>query len=167
MTIKYHVRLSKNERSMLEGFIKQEKPKVAQYKKRNANILLAIDENNDPLTHEQVAKAFHVRPLTITRLRQRLVEEGLDVAINSMRSHHGPPRKLDGDGEAHLIALTCSPPPDGHCRWTLNLLRDRMIELEYVESISRSTIHEGLKKTNLNLGRKRNGVFRQKKAPAL
>ena len=62
---------------MLEVLIKQETPRVSQYKKRNANILLTIDENNDPLTHGQVAKAFHVRPLTITRLRQRFVEEGL------------------------------------------------------------------------------------------
>ena len=167
MAIKYHVRLSEDERLMLKRFIKQEKPRVAQYKKRNANILLAIDENNDPLTHDQVAKAFHIRPLTITRLRQRLVEEGIDVVVNGKRSHHGPARKLDGEAEAHLIALACSPPPEGHCRWTLNLLRDRMIELEYVESISRSTIHEGLKKTNSSLGRKRNGVFRKKKARAL
>ena len=154
MTIKYHVQLSEYERSMLEGIVKQKKPRVAQYKKRNADVLLAIDENNDPLTHDQVAKAFHVSPITITRLRQRLVEEGLDTAVNGMRSHHGPSRKLDGDAEAHLIALTCSPPPDGYCRWTLNLLRDRMIELEYVESISRSTIHEGLKKTNSSPGGK-------------
>ena len=152
---------------MLEMLIKQETPRVSQYKKRNANILLTIDENNAPLTHGQVAKAFHVRPLTITRLRQRFVEEGLEVAVNGKRSHHGPSRILDGDGEAHLVALVCSPPPEGHCRWTLNLLRDRMIELNYVESISRSTVHEGLKKTNLSLGRKRSGVFRQKKAPAL
>ena len=62
---------------MLEMLIKQETPRVSQYKKRNANILLTIDENNAPLTHGQVAKAFHVRPLTITRLRQRFVEEGL------------------------------------------------------------------------------------------
>lgn len=167
MAIKYHVRLNEDERSMLEKLIKQEKPKVAQYKKRNANILLAIDENNNPLTHDQVAKAFHIRPQTITRLRQRLVEEGLDVAVHGKRSHHGPVRKLDGEAEAHLIALTCSPPPEGRCRWTLNLLRDKMIELHYVESISRSTIHEGLKKTNLSLGRKRSGVSRQKKAQAL
>ena len=131
---------------MLEMLIKQETPRVSQYKKRNANILLTIDENNAPLTHGQVAKAFHVRPLTITRLRQRFVEEGLEVAVNGKRSHHGPSRILDGDGEAHLVALVCSPPPEGHCRWTLNLLRDRMIELNYVESISRSTVHEGLKK---------------------
>lgn len=167
MAIKYHVRLSEGERSMLEGLIKQEKPRVAQYKKRNASILLAIDENNNPLTHDQVAKAFHIRPLTITRLRQRLVEEGLDVAVNGKRSHHGSARKLDGEAEAYLVALNCSPPPEGHCRWTLNLLRDKMIELEYVEFISRSTIHEGLKKANSSPGRKKNGVSRQKKAPVL
>ena len=152
---------------MLQELVKQEKPRVAQYKKRNANILLAIDENSEPLTHEQAAKAFHVKPLTITRLRQRLVEEGLDVAVNGKRSHHGAPRVLDGEAEAHLVALACSPPPEGCCRWALNLLRDQMIELEYVDTISRSTIHEGLKKTKSNLGRKRNGVFQQKKAPAL
>ena len=167
MTIKYHVRLSEDECSMLKRLIKQEKPKVAQHKKRKANILLAIDENNGPLTHDQVAKAFHVRPLTITRLRQRFVEEGLDVAVNGKLSSHGRVRKLNGEAEAHLIALACSPPPEGASRWTLNLLRDRMIELRYVESISRSTIHEELKKMNLSPGKKRNGVYLQKKAPTL
>jgi transposase len=167
MTIKYHVRLSEEERSILERLIKQEKPKVAQHKKRKANILLAIDENHDPLQHDQVAKAFHVRPLTITRLRQRFVEEGLDVAVNGKLSSHGRVRKLDGEAEAHLIALTCSPPPEGASRWTLNLLTDRMIELRYVESISRSTVHEGLKKMSLSPGKKRNGVYLRKKAPTL
>ena len=82
MRIKYHVRLTDDERAMLEALIKQEKPKVAQHKKRRAGILLAIDENQSPLTHEQTARAFRVRPVTICRLRQRLVEEGLDVAVN-------------------------------------------------------------------------------------
>ena len=63
MSVKYHVRLDDSEREMLEALIKQEKPVVAQYKKRHAQILLAIDENNDPLTHEQTAKAFNVKPL--------------------------------------------------------------------------------------------------------
>jgi transposase len=167
MSIKYHVRLSDEERAMLARLIKQEKPKVAQHKKRKANILLAIDENHDPLQHDQVAKAFHVTPLTITRLRQRFVEEGLDIAVSGKLSRHSRPRILDGEAEAHLIALTCSPPPEGTSRWTLNLLKDRMIELNYVESISRSTVHEGLKKTSLSLGKKRNGAYLLKKAPAL
>ena len=167
MTIKYHVRLSAEERSMLEALVKQEKPRVAQHKKRKANILLAIDEDHAPLQHDQVAKAFHIKPVTITRLRQRFVEEGLDAAVNGKLSHHGRQRKLDGEVEAHLVALVCSPPPEGASRWTLNLLKDRMIELEYIESIGRSTIHEGLKKLNLSLGKKRNGVFPSKKALSL
>ena len=75
--------------------------------------------------------------------------------------------KLDGDGQAHLIAIVCSPPPEGCARWTLNLIRDRMIELEYVDSISRSTVHTALKKTNLNPGAKRNGVSLLKNAQDL
>lgn len=164
MLIKYHVRLSDDERSMLEALIKQEKPKVAQHKKRHAQILLAIDENHSPLTHDQAAKAFNVGPATISRLRKRLVEEGLEVAINSKHSRHGGKRKMDGEAEAHLIALTCSAPPEGSCRWTLNLLRDKMIELKYVDDISRSTVHEALKKTNSNPGKRKNGVFPKKKA---
>ena len=148
MKIKYHVRLTDDERKMLETLVKQEKPRVAQHKKRHAQILLAIDENNSPLTHEQAAKAFNVKPVTISRLRQRLCEEGLEVAVNSKHSRHGRKRKLDGEGQAHLAAITCSPPPEGRSRWTLNLLRDKMVELEYVENISRSTIHSELKKTN-------------------
>ncbi len=137
MWIKYHVCLSDDERSMLEALIKQEKPKVAQHKKRHAQILLAIDENHSPLTHEQAAKAFNVKTDTICRLRQRLVEEGLDIAINSKHSRHGGKLKMDGEAEAHLIALTCSAPPERRCRWTLNLLRDKMIELKYVVEPSR------------------------------
>ena len=167
MAIKYHVRLTDDERIELQNLIKQEKPRVAQYKKRNAQILLAVDENNDPLTHEQTSKALHVKPVTITRLRQRLVEEGLEVAVHGKRSHHGSKPKLDGEGQAHLVAIVCSPPPEGRNRWTLNLIRDRMIELEYVDTISRSTIHNELKKTNLNLGVKKNGVFLLRNAPDL
>ena len=72
MAVKYHVRLDDSEREMLKVLIEQKKPAVAQHKKRHAQILLAIDENNDPLTHEQAAKAFNVKPLAICRLRQRL-----------------------------------------------------------------------------------------------
>ena len=82
MRIKYHVRLSNEERSMLEALIKQKKPRVAQHKKRHAQILLAIDENNSPLTNQQIAKALNISPLAVTSLRKRFVEEGLEVAVN-------------------------------------------------------------------------------------
>ena len=87
MNIKYHVRLTDDERVMLEAMIKQEKPKVAQHKKRRAGILLAIDESQSPLTHEQVAKAFRVRPLTICRLRQRFVEVFSVLSVFAQREH--------------------------------------------------------------------------------
>ncbi len=70
---------------------------------------------------------------------------------------------MDGEAEAHLIALTCSAPPEGRCRWTLNLLRDKMIELKYVDSISRTSVHYALKKTNLNPGLKKSGVYLKRK----
>ena len=116
MGIKYRVRLADDERAMLEAMIKQEKPKVAQHKKCRASILLAIDENQSPLTHEQVAKAFRVKPVTICCLRQRLVEEGLEVAVNGKPVDNSNKRKLDGEGQAHLIVLACSSPPEGCCR---------------------------------------------------
>ena len=163
MAIKYHVRLTEEERIRLDSLVKQEKPRVAQYKKRNAQILLAIDENKNPLTHEQASKAFRVKSVTITCLRQRLVEEGLEVAVHGKRSHHGSKPILDGDGQAHLISIACSPPPEGCTRWTLNLIRDCMIELEYVDSISRSTVHKELIKTKLNLGAKKSGASLLKK----
>ena len=152
MPIKYHVRLTNDERTMLETLIKQDKPRVAQHKKRRAGILLAIDENKSPLTHEQTAKAFRVKMVTVCRLRQRLVEEGLEVAVNGKHAGNSHKRTLDGKGQAHLIAIACSPPPEGRCRWTLNLLRDKMIELKYVDKISRGTVYSELKKTNLSLG---------------
>ena len=74
------------------------------------------------------------------------------MAVNGRAVDNSHKRKLDGEGQSHLIAIACSPPPEGRCRWTLNLLRDKMIELKYVDEISRSTIHSELKKTNLNPG---------------
>ena len=153
MSIKYHVRLTDNERTELKALVKQEKPGVARHKKVHAQILLALDENQPPpLTHEQVCKACQVSHKTICRLRQRLVEEGLEIAINSKFSRHGAPRKLDGEQQAHLVALVCSKPPKGNIRWTLDLLRDQMIQLNYVDAVSRSTINRELKKTNSSLG---------------
>ena len=152
MGIKYHVRLSDEERSMLESLIKQKKPRVAQHKKRHAQILLAIDENDSPLTNQQIAKALSISPHSVISLRKRFVEEGLEVTVNGKHSHQGRRRKIDGEFEAHLIALACSTPPEGHCRWTLNLLRDKMLELEYTDNVSRSSVHNALKKMNLNHG---------------
>ena len=114
-----------------------------------------VSSYSQPLPHK-TSRSFvpyiDVKPLTICRLRQRLAEEGLNAAVHGKLSHHGRKRKLDGEGQAHLTALAYSTPPEGQCRWTLNLLRDRMVQLEYVDDISRSTIHVELKKTKSNHG---------------
>jgi hypothetical protein len=85
-------------------------------------------------------------------VRKEFVEDGLEAALERKKPRRQYQRKLDGDGEAHLIALACSKSPEGTSRWTLRLLADRMVALEYVDSLSYETVRQVLKKTNLNLG---------------
>jgi transposase len=90
---------------------------------------------------------------TIGRVRQRFVEEGLEAALKC-RPGGGRKRKLDGEVEAHLIALRCSEAPEGKRRWTLRLLADQMVKLDYVEQLSHESVRQTLKKTNCNPGDK-------------
>ena len=96
--------------------------------------------------------AFDVSRRCVERLRQRLVEEGLDAALTRKPRQDRGPRKIDGVAEAYLIATACSKPPEGRTRWTLKLLADRLVQLEVVESISRETVRRTLKKTKSNRG---------------
>jgi transposase len=89
---------------------------------------------------------------TVERVRKEFVEEGLEAALERRKPRRLYPRKLDGDGEAHLVALMCQKPPEGRSRWTLQLLADRMVQLEYVDAISYQTVRRTLKKTNSSLG---------------
>ena len=86
------------------------------------------------------------------RVRKEFVEEGLEAALERRKPRRQYRRKLDGDGEAHLVALACQKPPEGHRRWTLKLLADRMVQLEYVDELSYQTVRRTLKKTNSSLG---------------
>jgi len=108
---------------------------------------LALLKANAGWTDEQIGEAFSMGVNTVQRLRQRLVEEGLEVALGA-RSHAPKPwlRKMDGRAEAGLIAVACSETPQGQTRWTLRMLADRMVELGYVESISHETVRQVLKK---------------------
>ena len=162
MTKKYIVRLSIDERQQLETLIKT--GKAAAYKRLHAQILLKSDvsEQGSSWTDEKIKAAFDVGLRTVERVRQRLVEHGLDAAINRAKASRTKSRKLDGDKEAHLIALTCSEPPEGRSRWTLRLLADTMVELNYVDSLGHETVRQTLKKTKLSLGKKRNGASHQK-----
>jgi len=143
---KYIVNLSGEEREYLQGLIRS--GKTAARKQRNARILLKADVEGGQkgLKDEEIAKAVEVGRVTVERTRQRFVEEGFEVALNGRKSNRVYRRKLDGDGEAHLIAAACSEAPEGRSRWTLKLLADRLVSLEVVDSISGETVRRTLKK---------------------
>lgn len=151
MKKRYIVDLTSKERNYLQQLIN--KGKVAGYKIRRAQILLKTDQgpHGPGWPDEQIAEVFGTHGATVSRLRQRFVEEGLEAALQRKRRQNYT-RKLDGDAEAHLIAIACSQPPKGRNRWTLRLLADRMVELAVVESVSHMTVSRTLKKTNLSLG---------------
>jgi transposase len=143
MNKKYLVDLSEQECNALKHLV--DSGRQGGRKIRWAHALLKA---NAGWSDEKIAEAFDISVPTVQRLRQRCVEEGLDVALGA-RSHQPRPyaRKLDGDREAQLIALASSHAPEGHTRWTLRMLADKMVELTYVESVSHETVRKALKKT--------------------
>ncbi len=149
MTKKYIVELTTDERSELENLVNQ--GKIAAYKRLNAQIFLKADisTNGRGWTDQKISEAFNVSVKTIERVRQRLVEKGIEGAINRTKSQKCYPQKIDGEMEAHLVALTCSEAPEGQARWTLRLLADQMVELKYVDSISHETVRQVLKKNEI------------------
>jgi transposase len=151
MEKKYIVDLTSKERKYLQHLVN--KGKVAGYKIRHAQMLLKADQgrHGPAWPDEQIAEVFGTHEATVRRLRERFVEEGLDEALQRKKRQNYT-RKLDGDAEAHLIAIACSQPPKGRNRWTLRLLADRVVELSVVDSVSHMTISRTLKKTNLSPG---------------
>ena len=146
MKKKYIVRLSDSERNKCEQVIK--KLKGTAQKVRRAHILLKADADGSDWTDAKIAEAFNCRTRTVEKLRQRLVEEGFEPALNGKKRETPPTLpKLDGEGEAKLIAMRLGKPPAGYSRWTLELLADQLVKLEIVESISGETIRRILKKT--------------------
>ena len=162
MAKKYNVRLSPDERKELEELIT--KGKVASYKRLHAQVLLKADisEGSPGWKDTKISEAFNVTVQTVERIRKRLVEQGLEAAINRAKSSRVKSRKLDGEQEAHLVALTCSEAPEGQARWSLRLLADKMVELDYVDTVSHETIRQTLKKMKLNLGKRKSGVSLRK-----
>lgn len=154
----YKVTLSPQERAELEGVAS--KGSHQSQKVLNALILLNCDQNQEP--HERksgrdIASVLRVSERKIDRVKKRFVEEGLEAALNKQAAERSYDSKIDGDLEARLIALSCGAPPEGHARWSLRLLADRAVELEYVDSLSHEAVRRVLKKTNSSLGRKSGG----------
>lgn len=145
MNKKYIVRLSDAERAQLTELTG--KGKAAAYKIRHAHILLKADAAGPAWTDARVAESFAVSVHTVWGVRQRFVEDGLEAALNRKpQAHPSRAPRLDGEGEARLMALRCSALPDGHARWTLRLLADQAVALEIVEAISHETVRQVLKK---------------------
>ncbi len=154
---KYIVNLTEEERGQLHKLVTS--GRSAARTLTRARILLKTDGGDDDQT---IARALDVGVATIERVRQRCVEEGVEAAITSRRPKRDYQRKLDGSQEAHLIALACTEPPEGRARWSLRLLADRMVQLEYVDSVSHETVRGTLEKTNSNRGGARSGSSRRK-----
>jgi transposase len=152
MKKKYIVTLTPEERPMLQAMLSR--GKTAARKLMHARILLKADANpsGPAWKDDQIAEGLEVGRATVERVRRTFVEEGLEAALGPRKPRRQYRRKLDGDGEAHLIALACSQAPEGRSRWTLRLLADRMVKLEYIDELSHETVRQVLKKTNSSLG---------------
>lgn len=148
---KYIVRLSKEEHEVLTKLVKT--GKTAAYKRQRAQILLKADVNRSDggLLDKDIAQSLDVGMRTIERVRQRLVEKGFEKALEREPSKRFRAPRLDGEQEAHLVALSCSEPPDGCNRWTLKLLAKEMVVLEYVDSVCSETVRKVLKKRHKTL----------------
>ena len=146
---KYIVRLDAEERAQLEHLVRV--GKAAAYRIRHANILLGVDESDagPKMNDVEAAKAFNVAVRSVEWLRKRLVEDGLDAALDRKKRDRPSVEKMfDGEKEAKLIAIACGPKPQGRARWTLELLADRVVELKIVDRCSPQTVMRTLKKTN-------------------
>lgn len=146
MEKKYVVRLTENERNELKTVVK--KLKGSSEKVRRAQVLLAADANGSNWTDQIISDAYSCRTKTVENIRQRLVTEGFEIALNGKKRESPPRRKrLDGEQEAKVIALRLGQPPEGYANWSLRLLAERVVELGIVDSVSYETLRKTLKKT--------------------
>ena len=150
---KYRVELTESQKRRL-GEVANRGRSSARTVKR-ALALLKVGEGQ---TDDQVAEALSISSRTVIRIRKRFCEDGLESALTE-RPRPGKKRRLDERAEAHLVAIACSDPPEGHAHWTLKMLAERIVELDYVDSVARETVRQSLKKTNSNRGRRRSGAF--------
>lgn len=158
MMKKYMVTLEKAERAELDAIAS--KGSHRSQKVLNALILLGCDEGkyqDKRVKNADLSRILRVSMRKIDRVKKRFVEEGMDVALNGRKGTRVYKRVADGEFEAHLIALSCSDPPEGFSRWSLRLLAEKVVELNYIDSISHETVRQVLKKTNSNPGAAKDG----------
>jgi transposase len=164
---KYVVRLSSEERWQLENLVAR--GRVAKATRQRAQALLHADQGEEgpSAVDEAIADLVGVSLSTVHRVRQQFVEEGLETSLYRKAATNRQYRKLDGVQEAHLVALACLSPPAGRVCWTMQLLADKLVELEIVESIGREAVRTTLKKTCFSPGARSSGCCRPSKTPIL
>jgi transposase len=152
MPKKHVVKLKRDERKRLLELVQNGKGSAKAL--THARILLKANQakGQPSWTDEAIRDAFDVSVATVERVRQTYVRQGMDAAVKRRSRSRERAQRLDGKQEAHLIALACSEPPTGRDRWTLRLLADRMVKLEYVDALSYQTVRRTLKKTNSSRG---------------
>ena len=157
MTIRYTIKLTKSEIEELQVIINKGSHTSQTF--RAAYILLNCDEGkySDKVTNEQISKVLKVGMRTIDRMKKQFIEEGMEAVLERRPTTRVYDIKADGEMEAKLVTLCCSEPPKGFSKWSLRLLADKMVELNYVESISHVTVRTVLKKMNLDLGKLKAG----------
>ena len=156
---KYEIRLGEEEKELLIKNTKRGDWSPREVKR--AQILLKADKNNPDAKEDwEIAEELHCNQWTVTNLRKRFAQERIKVIHDKPRT--GRPRIIDGDVEAHIIAVACSEAPAGRERWTLRLIAGKVVALTEVESCSYGSVRNVLKKTNLNRGRRKNGKSPQK-----
>jgi transposase len=150
---RYIIHLIKSEREELMSIINKGHHTSQTF--RNAYILLNCDEGDysEKVTNKKISQVLKVGMRTIDRVKRRFIEEGLEATLERRPTSRIYDIKADGDLEAKIVSLCCSQPPKGFAKWSLRLLADKIVELDYVESISHETVRQVLKKTNLSPGK--------------
>lgn len=153
--ILYTIKLLQSEVDTLKSILAKGKHSSQAF--RAASILLNCDKGefaqNKDVTIEQISSILGINERTITRVKKRFLEEGLDSVLERKPSSQSYIKKIDGDLEAKIVAVACTETPEGFSKWSLRMLADKVVELEYIDSISHVSIGNTLKKTNLNPGK--------------
>jgi transposase len=148
---KVEVRLTDDQREALDRLVQTGSHPAAM--RRRANILLLSDADGpDAWSDDDIAERLETSRMTVQRVRQQFAAEGCDATLHRKKPTGRQYRKLDGNQEAELVVLACSPAPEGHARWTMVLLADRLVEMNVVDSIDPATVWRTLKKTNSSRG---------------
>jgi transposase len=148
MNKKYVVRLDDAERTQLEALVSRGRASARTLQRAWVLLKADVGPAGPGWPDIEIQQTFGVGLVTIYRVRQTWVEEGLNAVLTRRPKSRHRHRKLDGDQEAHLIALACSPPPPGRCRWTVRLLTSKFVELGYAQRVAPATVRQTLKKTN-------------------